>query len=219
MATPAHGRWSGRLADWSPCALLVLGLAVLKAYGLHLQPGDEGIYFYLAARVAEAGLTPYRDFFFAHPPVHLLVGAGAFKLFGASASVGKAIPAVAAVGTLILVYGACLRRFGRFGAFVSGAVLVCSYDYLRASSHFTGVNVTLLLATAAAVASLGGRAGLGGALAGLAASAGLYALMGITSLIKEQSALEHSFMVFLVLFSFIELYADTARKQYPICQH
>ena len=152
------------------------GLVILKAYGLHLQPGDEGIYFYLAGRMAEAGLTPYRDFFFAHPPVHLLVGAGAFKLFGASAWVGKAIPAVASLGTVTLVYGACLRRFGRVGAFVAGAVLVCSYDYLRASSHFTGVNVTLFLATAAAVASLAGRAGLGGALAGLAASAGLYAL-------------------------------------------
>ncbi len=161
---------------WGPLVVVLASLALLKAFGLHELPGDEGIYFYLARRMAGDGLVPYRDFFFAHPPVHLLVAAGAFKVFGATGAVGKAIPALCALGTVAVVYVACVRRIGVMAAFVAAATLACSYDFLRASSHFTGVNVTLLLATAAAMLCLEGRAVVGGALAALAASAGLYAL-------------------------------------------
>lgn len=161
---------------WAPLAVILACLVVLKAYGLHDLPGDEGIYFYLAKRMAEDGLIPYRDFFFAHPPVHLLVAAGAFKIFGVTSAVGKAIPAFFSLVTVAIVYAACLRRLGAMAAFVAACVLATSYDYLRASSHFTGVNVTLALATAAAVLCLERRPAAGGAMAALAASAGLYAL-------------------------------------------
>ncbi|HUT58524.1 MAG TPA: hypothetical protein VNA25_11825, partial [Phycisphaerae bacterium] len=55
-----------------PAALLLAFLA-LKAYGLQPAVGDENIYFYMSTRVAD-GLVPWRDFFFAHPPLHLLPG-------------------------------------------------------------------------------------------------------------------------------------------------
>ena len=161
---------------WGPLVFVLGCLGVLKAFGLHHAPGDEGIYFYLARRMAEDGLLPYRDFFFAHPPVHLLVAAGAFKLLGADGAIAKAIPALCALGTVAVVYVACVRRLGVMAAFVAAAALATSYDFLRASSHFTGVNVTLLLATSAALLCVEGKVLAAGGLAALAASAGLYAL-------------------------------------------
>lgn len=158
-----------------PLVLVLACLAVLKAYGLHPQPGDEGIYFYLAGRVAQAGVVPYRDFFFAHPPVHLLVAAGAFKALGATLPVAKAIAPAAALATVAITYATCARRLGVLPAFVAAALLLTSYDFLRASSHFTGVNVTLALATGAAGLALSGRSLAAGAVAALAVSAGLYA--------------------------------------------
>lgn len=41
---------------------------------------DENIYFHMAVRTAFDGLWPYRDYFFAHPPLHLLLGVVALKL-------------------------------------------------------------------------------------------------------------------------------------------
>ena len=46
----------------------VLLYVILKNYSLHPTVTDDWIYAYLADRMGE-GAWPYRDFFFAHPPV------------------------------------------------------------------------------------------------------------------------------------------------------
>jgi hypothetical protein len=58
--------WGSRVLLLSAFALF----ALLKSYSLRYSSGDENIYFYLATQVAE-GQLPYRDFFHAHPPLHL----------------------------------------------------------------------------------------------------------------------------------------------------
>lgn len=168
-------RLSERAHTWWPLALILGVWAILKAYGLHLTPGDEGIYFYMAGRMAEAGLVPYRDFFFAHPPVHVYTAALVFKAVGAGALSSKLIAPTAAGLTVALTYGATVRRLGRPGAVAAALLLVLSYDFLRSATHFTGINVTLALATAAAVLAMGRRPALAGVTGAVACMAGVYA--------------------------------------------
>ena len=160
---------------WAPLIPVLVAYVILRAWGLHLVPGDEGIYFYLARRVAEAGLIPYRDFFFSHPPVHVLTAAAAFAAAGASPLVGKLIPAAASTCTVALVYATCLRPLGRAGALTAAILLAGSYDFLRSGSHFTGVNVTLLLSTAGAALAIRGRPAAAGVASAAAVLAGVYA--------------------------------------------
>ena len=54
-------------------AVLLLPFLVLKSYGLNYAVSDENIYFYDAWLMTQ-GSFPYRDFFFAHPLLHLLPG-------------------------------------------------------------------------------------------------------------------------------------------------
>ena len=49
---------------------IILGYLALKWSCFHYSATDENIYFYQAAAWAE-GVLPYRDFFFAHPPLHI----------------------------------------------------------------------------------------------------------------------------------------------------
>jgi len=163
------------VARWLPLLPILLAYVLLRAYGLHAVPGDEGIYFYLARRVAESGLVPYRDFFFSHPPVHVLTAAVGFAVAGATPLVGKLIPAAASTGTVVLAYAACLRPFGRAGAVCAALLLAGSYDFLRSGSHFTGVNLTLLLSTAGAVLTFSGRPLPAGLASAAAVLAGVYA--------------------------------------------
>ena len=75
-------------------AVLALGgFGILKAYALAPAFSDENIYFYMCRRIAE-GALPYRDFFFAHPPFHLIPGTLVMSVFGFSLPLAKAIPAV-----------------------------------------------------------------------------------------------------------------------------
>jgi len=148
---------------------------LLRAYGLHTGPGDEGIYFYLARRVAEDGLIPYRDFFFSHPPVHVLTAAAAFFVAGPGPTLGKLLPALFSTVTVVLVYGACLRRLGRAGAVTGTLMLALSYDFLRSGSHFTGVNLTLALSTAGAALAFARRPAASGVASAAAVLSGVYA--------------------------------------------
>src|SRR6266704_1507956 len=66
--------WTGAFAA------VVLVYVALKTYHLALASSDENIYFYMAARTVFGGLAPYRDYFFAHPPLHLGLAALALKV-------------------------------------------------------------------------------------------------------------------------------------------
>src|SRR6185295_7264364 len=70
--------WS-RISAGAGVPVFVLFL-VLKLYALHPAAADENVYFYMSVRTAFDGLWPYRDYFFAHPPLHILIAAAVFKV-------------------------------------------------------------------------------------------------------------------------------------------
>lgn len=184
---PRAGRHAERLPRWAPAALEGLALALifgsyllLKVVGLHASDTDDNIYFYMARRFAQ-GAAPYRDFFFAHPPIHLVVPALVFGVAGFSLPLAKAIAPLAQVVAGVCLYLA-LRRASRPLALLAVLLHLTAYEVLMGSTDMDGENLMTAFLAAAVLLALRGRPLASGALAGLALGTGLYALAGAVAL-------------------------------------
>lgn len=124
--------------------LLVLFFA-LRAFALLPHPADEGIYFYGALRWSQ-GLWPYRDFFFAHPPLHLLPNAALFKLFGFSLGVAKMLTFLSASFVGVAAYAVTIRlapttnrTIRQVAALMAATAVLFAESLLKAASTDTGI--------------------------------------------------------------------------------
>jgi hypothetical protein len=160
--------------------IAMLGFLALKAFALRAQVNDDGIYFYAAARLA-GGAVPHRDFFFAHPTLHLVPTAAAFALVGYQWWLGKTL-----VFALAAMQGVCVylsvRRLIRDHtsplAREAAAVLACllllgSETFLVASSDDTGLVQSSAWLSLAVALVLHGRPIWSGVFAGAAAMTSL----------------------------------------------
>jgi hypothetical protein len=158
-------------------ALVLATYALLKVPAIHASWTDDGIYFHMAVRMTR-GELPYRDFFFAHPPVHLVVPAIVFGPFGFSIGVAKAIPALAQ-GLAGALLWAALRRSSRLAAVAALVLHLTAYQVLMGSSDMDGENLATLLVCAGLFAAAAERPAVAGAMAGLAVGTVLYAAAGV----------------------------------------
>ncbi len=160
---------------------LVLGTFLLiKLPGIHASGTDDNIYFYMADAMTR-GRMPYRDFFFSHPPVHLLVPAAVFGIGGFSVGLAKSIPVVATLLAAVFLYLAA-RRSSRGFALLVLLFHLTAYQVLMASSDMNGENLMTAFLAAGLWALVAGRPMLAGAMAGLALGCGLYALAAVLAL-------------------------------------
>ncbi len=164
-----------RCAGGAALGLLAAFFLVLKAFAVPPHPSDEGIYFYGAARIA-GGAVPYRDFFFAHPPLHVLAPALLFKLAGGySFAAAKAVPFAMATLQGICVWQ-CVRRLmcdpprwlGEACGIAAAAALLFSESFLKASSSATGINQAGGFLALSATLLVARRPAAAGAMAGCA---------------------------------------------------
>lgn len=153
---------------------------LLKIIGLHPSGTDDNIYFYLATRVA-SGAIPYRDFFFSHPPVHLLVPAMVFSITGFSIGIAKAIPAVSQGLAGLFLY-LSLRQCSRRLAITTLVLHLTAYEVLMGSTDMNGENLMSAFLFAALLAAVRQRYALSGVLSGLGLGCGLYALAGVLAI-------------------------------------
>lgn len=167
------------LAGWA-CAVAAVALfyLVLKMFAIHAYAGDEHIYLYQAKLVSE-GVVPYADFAMAHPPLQTLFTALVFKLFGYHFILGRLLPVLWCLAGGILLAVMVLRELGAVASVASTALYLLSYEPLRASSHYTGVNMTVALLVAGALTYRAGAIPLGAALCAAATFTRLYAIPGV----------------------------------------
>jgi len=167
-------------------AVLVVGAVaawlLLKSYTWRWSTTDENIYFY-GAKITLEGQLPYRDFFFAHPPMHLVVPGIFFKLFGFSIGLAKAIPVVASLITALLIWHLGRVRLGRAAAFLGLVAFLFAHELLQASTNMNGVELTSLWLTAGLWAIAFGHPILAGAALGVAITTGFYAIGGALALV------------------------------------
>lgn len=162
--------------------LLLIGATFLliKLPGIHASGTDDNIYFYMADAMTR-GRMPYRDFFFSHPPVHLLVPAALFGVGGFSVGLAKSIPVVATLLAGLFLYLAA-RRASRGFALLVLLFYLTTYQVLMAASDMNGENLMAAFLAAGLWSLVAGRPMLAGGMAGLAMGCGLYALAGLLAL-------------------------------------
>jgi hypothetical protein len=181
--TGAPGRVSlgphGDFLAWAGGTLLVVGVFLLfKMFSLNYYAGDEHIYIYQGWLIMK-GLVPYADFSAAHPPLQLLLVAIILKLFGYHFLLARLLPVGwTLAGGLILALGV-RRELGTVASLAATASYLLAYDVLRASSHFTGIEMTVALLLATFFSYRRGRIRTCAILGVLAVLTRLYALPGL----------------------------------------
>lgn len=157
----------------------IIGLFfLLKSYGLHPAMSDENIYFY-DAWLMHNGIMPYRDFFFAHPPFHLIPGWIMINILGdIDINAMKLLPDIAAFATASFIYLIVRKTSGRFAALLAAALFLFSHDLLRASSHWTAINWAVMWMSAGFFFALEKKPFISGLMLGLGVSTGIYIVPG-----------------------------------------
>lgn len=127
-------------------AVCVVGIIflIIKMYNIHPYIGDEGIYISQGKLVAN-GLVPYKDFSLAHPPVQTLFIAFVYQLFGYDLFVFRMIPALWSLFGGVLIAVLVRKELGIWASIFAMSFYILAYEPLRASIHFTGVNMTIAL--------------------------------------------------------------------------
>jgi hypothetical protein len=161
--------------------LCLAGFLVLKLFALRPQLNDDGIYLYGSIRMTE-GVLPYRDFFHAHPPLHLAFTAALFSVTGYSFVVAKAMIFAFAALTGALVHAVARKLLARetpvireSAALAGTCLLLFCETFLLASSDDTGLVQSTALLVAAGALLVHGRPFLGGLIGGCATSTSLQA--------------------------------------------
>jgi hypothetical protein len=190
-------RWVGPAVFVCFCASFV-GLT-----GFAFRPGlsDEGIYYYGALRFSQ-GALPYRDFFFAHPPVHLAMTALVFKILGGfSLIAGKLIPVAMGLVQALAVYlvaRTLLRSTARWvretAALGAVALLMMSEAFLWTSAHDTGMSQACGFAALSMLLLVRGRPLASGVAAGLGALCLLQVAPMLAGLVVAAAALGRNTM-------------------------
>jgi hypothetical protein len=146
---------------------------LIKVFAIHPSTTDENIYFYMAKRFSE-GLIPYRDFFFAHPPMHIIIPAIIFKIAGFNIVIAKLIPVGATLIAGIFLYKMLKFVFGEIAGFAGLILYLFSYQVLMASSDMTGINITAMFVSISVYYFIANRMIAAGVFTSFAISSGLY---------------------------------------------
>ncbi|MFI5335646.1 MAG: ArnT family glycosyltransferase [Opitutales bacterium] len=117
-------------------ALLALVFGVIYLFGLGSYPlgnPDEGRYAEIPREMAVSGdwVTPHLNGvnYFEKPPLVYWMVAGSYRLFGDSELAMRLVPALFALGGVLLTYAAGRRLYGRFAGLAAAAVLGSSILY------------------------------------------------------------------------------------------
>ena len=166
------------LLAWGLFLLTVLFFLVLKSFSFHWQTGDENVYFYSAWVAAEYGVLPYADYFFSHPPFHLLPGILLFACAGFGPVTARLIPICATLVGAFFLFHLARKSFGRIGAVATVLFYLTSFSLLRASTHWTGINLSVMWIVIALWALFGKRPLLAGVCMAFGVCTGTYVLPG-----------------------------------------
>ena len=166
--------WLTAVLDWVPPAALLAAFFILKLETVSYSATDEGIYFY-AARLFAEGKMPYGEFFFAHPPLHVVVPGVFVLVFGYSFVLLKLLSVLFSVVSGLFIYMTGRAGSGRLAGLIAAGLFLFALEQLQASTNLTGINLTVALLCASAYLAVRGRGLASGICSGLAILTGVYA--------------------------------------------
>ena len=170
-------------AYWIGFVVLVVIFFLVELNGLnHVDPGDEWVYFYMAKEVSQ-GSVAYKDFFFAHPPVQLIILSFVFLLFKFNLVALKLVPLLAVIGSAVFLFLIAKKQLGYKAAIVSCLLYMLSYRVLAEATYALGINLTVFFVMIGLWLVVNkGKYLAAGAVFGIAAMTGLYSAAVIASI-------------------------------------
>lgn len=125
-------------------AFAAIFISIVFKGAITAQPGDENVYFYMGKMIAE-GKAPYRDFFYAHPPLHVYMIASVYKIFGFNIAALKLIPLASALTASFFVFKIAKEKFGDLEAIISSLLFMFSYSIMFNSVFSFGIMAATML--------------------------------------------------------------------------
>jgi len=122
------------------------------------------------------GKIPYKDFFFAHPPLQIYLYGAVFKIFGFNLGILKFMSAAAAVIAAFFVQRV-LREKSEMAAIIGVLLFFFSHSVLLFTSFPTGTEYVMMFSAAGFYYFLKRRSVMSGVLLGLGAVTGFLALI------------------------------------------
>ncbi len=130
------------ILKWPFFIIAALAFLWLKKFGLHYTAtGDENAYFYMA-RLMAGGKLFYRDFFFAHPPLQLLLLALVYSLVGFNFVILKLTAALPVLLGSAFIYHQLWRKGRGLAAVFFLGTFLFNYELLKITTHPFGLNLT-----------------------------------------------------------------------------
>ena len=122
--------------------IIIFTIIVLK--GLIIpQPGDENVYYYMGKLINE-GKIPYKDFFYAHPPLHIYFLTLIYKVFGFNMIILKSIPLISTLISAFLIFRIAKNKFGDEEAILSTLLFLFSYSTIFNSVFSFGIEIATM---------------------------------------------------------------------------
>lgn len=161
---------------WLFLLLVAGGYLWAKTYALHYVPGgDENTYYYMA-RLMASGKLFYRDFFFAHPPLQLLLLTAVYLGFGFNLLALKLTAFLPPLLGAAVLYHQFRRRNQPLAGGFFLLILLFNYEFLKITSHPFGLNLTIFFLMLSLYYFIDRKPFPAGLMWGLASLTGFYAL-------------------------------------------
>lgn len=122
--------------------LIIFLFMVIKLIFIFPTFSDENVYFNIAKNVLE-GKIPYKDFFFAHPPLQIYFLAFMFKIFGTSFLVGKLLSLITSTLSVFLIYLILKELYDEKSGFLAALIFLITPVFLSFSTIGHGMWETL----------------------------------------------------------------------------
>jgi len=196
---------------------ILLVFVVIESRGLvHYDIGDENAYFYMGKLIAE-GYLPYRDFFFAHPPLKLFFITPIMAVFGFNLVALKLVPLISSVITAIFLFKIMRFKFGDTSAMLTVVLFLFAKRVMLEATYFLGVNLTAMFVVIGLYFLVIKRYFRSGIFYGIAALSGLYSLapfLVILVFLLFKKRFKRFLLGFLVIFLAVNLLMISVSTNY-----
>ena len=124
--------------------LILIVSVIIRLFFLHPTFSDENFYINVGKTILE-GKTPYKDFFFAHPPLQVYTLAILFKVFGISFLVGKSLTLITSSLCVFLLYLITKELYDERSGFIVAIIFIITPAFLAFSTMCHGMWETTFL--------------------------------------------------------------------------
>lgn len=177
--------------------LISLGFLTFRAFDAVPRFSDGSIYLYMSSLLRE-GVLPYRDFFFAHPPLQLLFLSPITFLFSDNFFMTHMSLQLLLVVNAWVLFSISNKFFPSKTSLLAPLLYLFSYSIPATGAHWSGVHLAMFLVLSSLLLYLNNRTVLAGILAGLALFTRYYTLIpllgmciGAVVLDKEEGSRHH----------------------------